>query len=172
MPTKLKLVAGFAMVFAFMLGVAWAKDQAEKAHSKYINGEYGFTLTPPDFNAAGGAAVQTVRFDAPAQKGFSASVVVTVQPGKTQRQAIARKVFKAFETMGLKLNSKTDLQVSGHDAMVIDYEGKIGTEDVHCLGLFVIDDERVVQVTGTALQGDFAAKEAAFRRCIDSFKLE
>ncbi len=94
------------------------------------------------------------------------------QATTTTRKAYRDLSIGQFEQLKFKLNSEKELTVSGRDALRLDYEGTVpqGGKEYHFLALAVIDKERVVLVTCTALPENFAAVEPEFQACIASLK--
>lgn len=171
MPTRQTLAAVIAVALAFTLGV-FAADKV-KPRSTYVNAEYGFTLQPPGFSLTppGGNTI-AASFSAPGKNNFATTVNVVVQGAKTTRDQYIADTMKSFEAMGMKVNSKKLLQVNGHDAVSFEYEGKLSGRDLRFNALAVIDRDRVILMTGAALQADFAEHSAAIQQSLDSFRME
>jgi hypothetical protein len=139
--------------------------------SIYTDATYGFTVSPPSFPNPANQQFVAAAFTAPSDSGFSSNVNVMITPGATTRDALRAETERDFQTLGFKTNSVRKLTVSGRDALRIDYEGKLQGNYLHFLCLAVIDKDRVIIVTCTAKAEAFAANQAEFSKCLDSFAL-
>jgi hypothetical protein len=151
-----------------------AEAPARKA-STYTDGLYGFSIGAPEFPAVPkGANAMPVMLLGPAEEGFSPNVNVLIIPGKTTRKQVVEANLTQFKTTGWKMNSTAETTRSGKDAVLFDYEGRMpgGGAEMHWLCLIVVDDDRQLVVTCTALKGSFGKHEQAFRTCLASFKLD
>jgi hypothetical protein len=135
--------------------------------------QYGYAMSLPSFGnlPAGGAAIRLSAM-APAEDGFAANVGVMVQERKTTRDEYIAVSRREFGSAGLTVRSMALRQVSGHPAVLFDYEGQMGGRALHFLGLAVVLPNRVLLVTGTSAASAFAKHKAEFERVIDSFALE
>jgi hypothetical protein len=99
-------------------------------------------------------------------------VNVNIQPIVTTRQGYLELSLDQIRQAGFKVNSNRDVTVSGKDALRFDYEGKLGDRELRFLALAVIEKDRVILVTCTALKRSFEAIEPEFTACLDSFRLK
>lgn len=164
--------AAVAIVVLASLTVLLGAEGPEHKASTYTDALYGFTIQAPQFpKAAAGTGVVPVMMYAPAESGFAANVNVMVQRVATTRKEYRETSRAQFEGMGLRQNPDSDVTVSGRKAIIFDYEGNMGGQELRWLALAVVDNEQVLLVTCTARKDSFAKYEKEFRACIDSFRL-
>ena len=138
----------------------------------YADPVYGFTIQPPKFPAASArVGVTPVMFFAPAENGFAGNLNVAVQSTDKTLQEYAELSRGQFEQLKLTLVSEKPLKVSGRDALLWEYEGKMQGRDLHWLALAVPDKGRVYLATCTATPEGFLRNEKAFRAALQSFSL-
>ncbi len=169
MKLRLKVVLGGLL----LASSAFAVQKVVK-RSTFVDTNYGFSLEAPRFPDAGPttAGIALV-FSGPPKDGFAPNVNVSVQATATTAKAYRELSFAQLDQLKLKRNSDRNLKVSGRDAIEVDYEGTIGgSKPLRFLALAVIDKDRVIQITCTALPEAFPAVEAEFRACLQSFKLD
>jgi hypothetical protein len=168
----MKLMFNLLALFALLVGVTLVRADAPAAAAKssYVDVTYGFSLNPPDFGASK-TRIVPVTFIGPEKKGFSDNVNVLVQPMKTTRKDWLATTSREFEQVGAKMNSTKELQVSGHDAVILDYEASMNQRKLHFLALAVFLPDRVYLLTGTVQADDFAALQPELQRTLESFRL-
>jgi hypothetical protein len=168
----MKLLFNLLAMFVLLLAVTLVRADAPAAAAKssYVDATYGFSLSPPNFGVSG-TRIVPVSFIGPQKNGYNENVVVMVQPMKTTRKEWLANNVKEFEQVGAKLNNSKELQVSGHDAVILDYEATMNQRKLHFLALAVFLPDRVYLVTGTVLAEDFAAIQPEQQRTLESFKL-
>ena len=140
--------------------------------SRYTNGTYNFSLTPPDFAKADKDVTHTVAtFFAPAQAGFANNLGVLVQNIKTTADEYIELSQGDFKKLGLKVAVQKKLKVSGRDAVYWEYEGVQQRQPLKWMSLAVVDTERVYLLTGTAPASTYDGVAKEFQASIDSFRL-
>ncbi len=155
----------------FILAAALFSAQTKPAApAAYTDPANHFSLNAPDFGPVK-TSVVPVMFTGASENGFSPNVNVLIQMTKVTRKEFIDKMLAEFKTYNAKINSQKELQVSGHDAAILDYQATLQGHDLHFLALVVVGDDRVYLVTCTALATDYAAQEAHFKECVNSFKL-
>ena len=155
-------------------GTAWSFQNVVK-RSRYTDEVYGYTIDAPRLPGSGANVEgRSVAFSGPSVDGFVSNVNVMVQAIKTTRNDHRALTLEQIKKLGAKLNSDRDLTVSGRDAMMIDFEGKLGSgvRELRFLILSVIDKDRVFLVTCTATPEAFPAALAEFNACIATFRLK
>lgn len=139
--------------------------------SLYRDAVNGFSLTPPVFPKVPEGSTATLAFlMAPPKNNFSSNLNVVIQPAST-RKDYREANNKGLASQGWEIVSDKDLQVAGHDAMLIEYKGVMNERNLHWLALAVMDDHRVVLATCTALEEEFQNLEKPFRECLESIQL-
>lgn len=137
--------------------------------STYVNGQYGFSLTPPRFPDVEKRVATVFQASAAPVDGAEANLNVQVQPMNMDRAQYRALSLKQFQKEGWTVTSDKDLTVSGRDAILWDFEGKCGDEEYRWLALAVIDKPRVILATCTSLKRHFAGHEKEFRASLESF---
>ena len=151
---------------------ALARQSRVVAPSAYTNGLYAFSIVPPDFAKADkDSANQTAMFFAPGKNGFANNLGVMVQNVKTTLDEYIARSQEQFKQGGLKTAVETRLKVSGHDAVLWEYEGATKDRKLKFLSLAVVDRDRVFLITGTSTLDDYDALSKEFRASLSSFKL-
>ncbi len=150
---------------------------ASAGRTAYADPIQGFRLDPPRFPGADGTrACVAISLTGPYANGFAPNVNVTIQPVQTTLAKFTELTLAQIESSRLRVNSHRTLKVAGHDALEVDYRGTLdvmnNTKELRFLVLSVIDDDRVVALTCTALPEDFEAAEAEFRACLASFRVD
>jgi hypothetical protein len=170
----MRIIAGAVVVAAVAFALR-ADGQAGrgKERSGYVDAVYGFTIDAPRFpKAKPSQSVAPVRFLAPAENGFASNVIVMIHPGKRTRAEYRKRELPQFAETGMKINAQRDVEVSGREAILLDYEGKQKDREFRFLTLVVFDADQVVHVNCTAPKKGFEKYEQAFRACLDSLKLQ
>jgi hypothetical protein len=161
-----------AVILATGAFLAYAQAAKEPAKSSYANAQYGFSMEPPVFpEVPEDMNIVVALFSAFPKNGFSSNLNVVVQRLKTTADGYAKLTKTEFEALGITVVSEKRLKVSGRDALLLHYKGKMGGRDLQFLALAVIDADRVFLATCTALDADFNTVEPAFRACLESFRL-
>jgi hypothetical protein len=163
-----RLLTFLAVLFVAMKLPAQV-SASEDVVSTYNDPTYGFALNAPDFGSA--IPVIPVMFTGPAKDGFSSNVNVLIGPAKTTRKEYEEGTVAQFKQRGWRIRSMEELEISGRDAVRMEYEGTGSGRALRFLAVTVIGVDRVFVVTCTATVEDFPAQEAHFRKCLDSFKL-
>ena len=168
---KMKLV--YAVGGLVLTGGLFAAQEPAPPQSNYTDSTYGFAIDAPAFPKAGpGQPGVPVIMSGPAADGFASNVNVNIQQVATTRKEYLEQSLDQMRQVGLKVHSTSDVTVSGRDAIRLDYEGTISGRELHFLALAVIEKDRVVLVTCTALAKAFKEVEPAFRASLDSFRLK
>ena len=167
-------IVALAVVFT---GTAWAYQQPNPKRSSYVDEVYGFSLDAPRFPGADGKkAGVAISLAGPPTNGFASNINVTIQPIATTLQAFTDLSLAQFKQLNLKVNSQKTYKISGKDALEFDYEGTLNvmnnTKKLRFLVVSVIEKDRVLILTCTALPEEFAKAEPEFRACLDSFKVK
>ena len=145
---------------------------APAGNSEFRDAKYGYVVSPPEFpGPSAGASVLRLAANGPAEAGFAPNMTVMVQEITTTRDQYVAGSKAQTEAIGLTMISTSTREVSGQPAAVLEYEGQMGTRQMHFLALAVILPERVLLVTYTAPASSFKGLEAEFRRSLESFKL-
>lgn len=163
-----------SIILALLIAVTVSGEDraaAPPAASAYQDNAYHFSLEEPDFGLAGGSVVP-VMFCGPAKNGFSPNVNVLIQLEKSSPQQYLQTTLKELAQLHGKINSQKKMQVSGREALLMDYQGTMSGRDLHFLALAVFTDTRVYLVTCTATANDFTNRAAEFHKCLDSFQLQ
>ncbi len=170
--TPLMIVAAILAVILFR-GTVRSADKATAKKSVYVDANYGFSLTPPRFKTATpGSMVVPAIFSGIGDGSFTSNVNINVNVMTTTREQYRKLSLDEFRAANLKVIADTDRTVSGRNAILFSYEGRIQETDLHFLALAIIDMDRVILVTCTAKQAVFKEMEAEFLACLNSFKLD
>jgi hypothetical protein len=167
MRQTLGLVIG-GLVFT---SLGWSAQKASTMVSAYTDATYGFTIHAPSFPKATRGTVVPLMMYAPPEDQFATNVNVGVQSVQMSRKAYRDASVAQFQKLGFKINSERNTTVSGKDAIFWDYEGTMAGRSMRFLALAVMDRDRVIVATGTALRENFPRYEPAFRTCLDSFRI-
>lgn len=168
---KRQVIGAASVLLIGTLVVAQAPPAARQPN--YIDSTYGFSFASPAFPQAGaGQPAVPVIVAGPTVDGFASNVNVNIQQLATTRQGYIDLSLGQLRQLGFKINSTTEVTVSGKEGVRFDYEGKLGGRELHCLALAVVEKERVVLVTCTAQATAYQAIEPEFRACLDSFRLK
>jgi hypothetical protein len=140
--------------------------------STYVDETYGFRVEPPRFRIVGKTETcSPVTFAGPPVGVFASNVGVTVGPPKT-RERVREESAADFKKPGFKLHHERDLKVEGREAVEFEFEAVgNGGSVFRMLTLTVLDKDRTYMVACIAPGESFAAHEAEFRACLESFKL-
>lgn len=164
---------GMVMAGLLFLGTVMAAPGDAPRRSVYSDANYGFSLESPAFARAGqGQTVVPLILTGPNVNGFASNVNVVVSSISTTRKGYRDLTLAGMKKLDMKIKEDRDVTVSGRDAIRYEYEGTSEGKDVHFLALAVIDKDRVVLVTCTALASEFKTMEPEFRACLDSFQLK
>lgn len=143
-----------------------------KSDSIYINEQYGFSIAPPEFPSIGeGDRIIPVKMFGTRVNGSSSNVNVMVYRAKADRKNYLAKRRSDLTSRGMTVNSIKNKTVSGRKAAVMDLEGAYKGKVFHWLSLFVFDEDKVYEVTCTALDMNYPLHLDSFQHCIESFKL-
>jgi hypothetical protein len=63
------------------------------------------------------------------------------------------------------------LDVDGHDAFLLESHGHLAGKDLHFLALYVIEKDRVIQVTCTAPADKYEMASSQFKAALGSVKI-
>lgn len=163
-----------SIILALLLAVTVSGEDhaaAPSTASTYQDNTYHFSLNGPDLGLTEGSVIP-VTFIGPAKDGFAPNVNVMIQPEKMSPEQYLQVSLKELSALHGKMNSHKKMNVSGHDALLMDYQGTTSGRDLHFLSLVVFTDTRMYRVTCTALADNFASHAAEFRKCLDSFQLQ
>lgn len=140
---------------------------------RFYDPSYRISMATPAFPVAKERTI-IATFQGPSEDGFASNVTLLVDPGATTRD----DYIKAFKdeiketNPGHKMRPMVNLQVSGKDAAILDYDFSQAGRRLHFLQLVVFAEDRVYVLTCTAPMDTFKNCEAQFRKCIDTFRLE
>ncbi len=153
------------------------RDSKPGGGGRYVDSVEGFSLGPPASAQRLKERAVVATFPVGVDDGFVSNINVIVDPVKKTRDEYMVASFNDLKQTnpGAKYNSILKIEVSGKEAELLDFEANMGAAPkrrLRFLELVVVDDDRVYLVTCTAPLDSFAAHEAEFRKCIDSFKLE
>jgi hypothetical protein len=141
--------------------------------ARYFDPTYRISMAVPAFPVAQERAV-IATFQGPSEDGFSSNVTLVEDPGATTRE----RYIQAFKDQIKETNPRfsmrdpENLQVSGKNAAILEYEFSEGGRRLHFLQLAVFAEDRVHILTCTAPAATFTNYEGAFRKCVESFRLE
>lgn len=137
---------------------------------EYRDDELGFAFTTPNLGAPPtGQQVQRVLITGPAVDNFSPSVKVQVKQIPSTREALIEQSDKDFAANAMTVKAKTLREVNGLPAVSYECEWTYQNQPVRMINLVVVEPNRIVILTCTALQASFPNYEAEFRKAIDSF---
>jgi len=161
------------LLWAFsILAMISSTALSQTSHPRYVDSTYGFTMNPPSFATDTTLPADvTAMFFAPSKNGFASNLNITIQNVITTRADYLAFTKAQIEKQSLKFNTSENISVSGRDALLLDWEGKMNGHDVRCLALAVFDKRRVFLITGTAPIEDYSEYAAAFRASLLSFRL-
>jgi len=166
-----RLAAILILGVSSIICVSACQKNGEKV-SRYADAQYGFTINAPKFpTASAGSQVVPVMMFAPGRRGFASNVNVIVEQVGISRKDYRDRTLKRFGASGYALHSERNLTVSGRDAILFDFEGRMGTRALRFLELAVFDTNRFYSITCAAPRNRFSDYEAALRACLDSFEL-
>lgn len=155
-----------------LAAAALALPARDPKPSVYTDGTYGFSIQAPAFpKAPASASVSLAIFSAPAEDGFGSNMNVVVQNVAVTLDEYREASLGQFKTAGMKVNSETRSKISGHDAVVWDYEGTLQGRELRWLAAVIGTKDRIFLVTCTALKKHFQKNEKEFRKSLESFKL-
>ncbi len=161
------------LALTLLWGTVRSADKPAARKSIYVDSNYGFSLSPPRFRTATpGSMVVPAIFSGIGDGSFTSNVNINVNVMTTTREQYRKLSLDEFRAANLKVIADTDRTVSGRDAILFNYEGKIQENDLHFLALAIIDTDRVFLVTCTAKQAVFKEMEPEFLACLNSFKLD
>ncbi len=165
-----------ALLAVILTGSAWAYQKPGTKRSNYSDETYGVALDAPQFPGADSKkAGVAISLTGPPVGGFASNINVTINPIATTLKAFTDVTVAECKRLNLTINSQKAIKVSGKDALEIDYEGTLnvmnGAKKLRFLALSVIDKDRVLVLTCTALPEEFAKAEPEFRACLASFKV-
>ena len=102
---------------------------------------------------------------------YFANVGVVVQNVTVTAEQYRKLTLRQFKTAGIKLLSESKKKVSGRDALMFNYEGRMQGQLLRWLALAVIDKDKVFLITCTARKDGFGKLEKRFKDCLTSFKI-
>jgi hypothetical protein len=158
------------VVLAILLVNRGEHRLADAEPSKYVDNVYHFSISPPDFPEAKGVCI-VAAFTGATEGGFAPNVNVLTQPNSMSPDDYMDVTKTQVEQRQGKIDSSKSIQVSNHDARLIEYEMASGGRSLHFLSLAVFLDGKVDLVTCTAPAAKFEANRERFQKCVDSFKL-
>ncbi|HEY4330627.1 MAG TPA: hypothetical protein VGN88_12885 [Phycisphaerae bacterium] len=171
-----KLVGVMALMLAFLAAGAAPVPpaQSKPAGPNYADPTYHFGMATPVFVPAKDERAVIATFQSAPADGFSPNVTVIVDPVKTTRKEYVDASMTLMEQTNPRANKRPgmELQVSGMDAEILDYDLNLGGRRVRILQLLVIAPTKVFIVTCTAPVETYAKWEPEFKKVVDSFHLE
>ena len=176
MKTSMMLVALGSFAAGATLALTASEGLASPARadkpSVYSDGRYGCSLTPPAFargekDSSGMAA----SFSGFPKNGFAPNVNVMIQNVSMTLEEYRGISVGQFKQMDLTVLSETRKKVSGKDAIVWEYEGRLQGRALKWMALAVSDVDRIFLITATALKADYDPVAKEFTACLESFKL-
>jgi len=165
-------------IFVFMvlaLALAGASPAPPtRSLSTYSDPVYAFSMAAPVFAETKQDRSIIAIFQAPPEDGFTPNVTVMVDPIKTTRKDYMTDNMSTMAGTNPRANIRSlkELQVSGKDAEVLDYDATMTGRRMRFLQLLVIADDRVYVLTCTAPLDSYPKYEAQFQKCVDSFRLD
>jgi len=143
-----------------------------EAKSIYVNSQYGFSIQPPEFPSIGeGERIIPVKMFGNRVNGASSNVNVMVYRTKAKRKIFLAKRRTNLKARGMDILSVKNKTVSGRKAAIMDLTGTYKGKLFHWLSLFVFDEDKVYEVTCTALAQNFRLHQESFNQCLESFTL-
>jgi hypothetical protein len=159
-------------VIALTAAEGLASPASAARPSPYTDARHGFTITPPAFPRGEKQATgMAVSFFGSPKDGFSSNVGVMVQGAKMTADEYSELTNGQFKQLEFAVLSETRKKVSGKDAILWEYEGETQGRALRWMALAVVDAERVILVTGTALKADYEPVAKEFKASLESFKL-
>ena len=166
----MRLIVAVA-VLSFSAGVLFPRRSAE-APRVYADPLYGFSLEVPRFEVAKeGATAPIAVFYAPASDGMAPNINCLVESKAYTAEEYKKVTLDGLLALKMTMNSQKEIKVGGRDAFLFDYEGKQNDRLMRHVALAVLDSDRVLLTTCTALKEQFADHEKQFRAGLDSFKM-
>ena len=141
--------------------------------SRFVDPTYRISLAAPAFPVAKERTVFAT-FQGPSEDGFASNVTLVMDPGATTRDEYLKAFLAEIKETNPRYAARpaVNLQVSGKDAVILDYDFGQGGRRLRFLQLAVFTESRVYILTCTAPVDTFKNYEAQFRKCIDTFRLE
>ena len=152
--------------------VGYSDPTKTEKSSTYANQTYGFSMRVPDNEFKESPDIMLAVFYASAKGVHVGNISVLVHMVQTNRDECSRTALKAASDQGLKVNSQKMLQISGHDAVMVDSQGPLEGQDLRILSLYVIENGRVFTINGTARVDKFDAAYPGFMDVMNSFILD
>lgn len=157
---------------ALVSAIAGALFAAAAKPTTYVDTGYGFSLDVPEFpRLTKGKSAVVFTALAPPKKGFASNVNVIVEEIKTTREDFKAQTRKQFADRGWRIIEEKDLDVSGYDGYLVEYDGLSQGRSLRWLALAVITPDRVLLTTYTAPAAEFPRLEKAFQASLKSFKV-
>jgi hypothetical protein len=140
----------------------------------YSDSVYSFTMATPSFAEVKQDRAIIAIFQAPLEDGFTSNVTVMADPVTTTRKDYLQDSMSTLATTNPRatIRSLKELQVTGKDAELLDYDATMAGRRLRFLQLLVVSTDRVYVVTCTAPVDSFQKYETQFQKCIDSFRLD
>ena len=166
---KILLIAACGLL---LHGAASAVQAVKAKRSTYRDEVYGFSLETPRFAAreANGRSIPLMVFG-PAKNNFSDNLNVMVMDKAGGREKYRGLNSAELAQKGFKVVEDKDATVSGRDAIVLEYTGRIQGRDMHFLSLGVLDKEQTYLFTYTASEDTYKNVAAEFRASLESIKI-
>jgi len=165
-------------IFVFMvlaLAAAGASPApTARSVNTYSDPVYAFSMAAPSFAETKQDRALIAIFQAPAEDGFTPNVTVMIDPVKTTRKEYMTDNMKTMAGTNPRANVRSlkELQLSGKDAEVLDYDATMAGRRLRFLQLLVVAEDRVYVLTCTAPLDSYPKYEAQFQKCVDSFRLD
>jgi hypothetical protein len=144
----------------------------DKPHGGYRDSTYGFELRPPVFDLLAAGKMQDIAtFCAPAVDGFSPTVAIRILQVNlsASRAAYTKSAVRAIEQIGAKVSQQKAGKVQGRDTLLLDAGGTVKGRNMHFLQYSVLDSDRVIIVTCSATEQQFADLQDRLTACLKSF---
>ncbi len=154
-----------------LAAAAFATPLGDSGPSRYADGAYGFTIEPPAFpKVAPEATFTRAFFFAPPDGGFSPNVNIMINNKATTLEEYREAALAELKAMNLAVTAQKAVKIAGRDALFLEHQGKAQGRDLRWMSVALIERDRVILATATALQSHFADYEKEFRACLESIK--
>jgi hypothetical protein len=161
-----------ASLSSLRLGAEADRPVADAGRSCYVDATHGLRIEAPRFpTATPTQSCSPVIFKGTPASRSTCNVRVTVDPPMT-RERVREESEADSKKPGFKIRRERDLKLSGREAVESEVEspGDDGAV-VRTLVLTVLGKDRTYAVSCTAPGESFAAYEAEYRACLESFAL-
>jgi hypothetical protein len=132
--------------------------------------ELGFAFSAPNLGGPlAGQQLQRVVIVGPATDTVAPTAKVQIKQIQSTREALIEQSDKDFVTNQMTVKAKTLREVNGLPAVSYECEWTYQNKPMRMINLCVVDSNRIIILTCTALATTFPTYEAEFRKAVDSF---